>query len=199
MATGNRTVNSLPHPRPPLSARMVPWCISTRFFTRVSPIPKPPPARVNELSTCIHLEHAAEHLGGNADSIVLHSNQHVAALGLDCEPDSPAAVRVFHRVAQQVGDDLGESRRVGFQPYRGIRQGDAQLMTGFIDQGAAGVHGVLDNGGHVHAASFSAPASRRRSAIRPADRRSDGPSAGLAAASYRAAAWSRRRRRAHVA
>ena len=54
-SSGKYSTNSLPWPRPSLCTVTEPPCISTRFFTKVRPIPSPPWVRSSEVSTCLNI------------------------------------------------------------------------------------------------------------------------------------------------
>ena len=72
-ASGSRTVNSAPWPRPSLAASTLPPCSSTRLLTSVSPMPSPPCAalrsRRSPARTC---RRSLQHVRRHADAGVAH-------------------------------------------------------------------------------------------------------------------------------
>ena len=56
--------------------------------------------------------------GRDADAAVLHAYDRAVAGARSRDPDGPAGGRELERVADQVGDDLLETRRVAVHPRR---------------------------------------------------------------------------------
>ena len=75
---GSRTVNVLPRPGPSLEAVTLPPCISTSFWTMVSPMPSPPPTGPAPVPLGEQVEDAREQLGPDADARVGHPDDGVA-------------------------------------------------------------------------------------------------------------------------
>ena len=100
---GNRTMNSLPRPRPSLRASTVPPWRLTRPFTRPSPMPRPPCVRSIAVLTC---ENIANNPGivsaAQADARVLHGDRNPGGSARRCERDLPARIRVLRSIRQQI-------------------------------------------------------------------------------------------------
>ena len=74
-------MNSLPLPVPSLAAVTVPPCISTSFFTSVSPMPSPPLRAVERpVGLDEEVEDAGQHLRRDADAVVFDRDDDVPVL-----------------------------------------------------------------------------------------------------------------------
>ena len=96
-----------------------------------------------------HLEDARQHLGGDADAVVLDRHDHVAPLPLGTQPDAAAFLGVLGGVVEQVGEHLGQPHRVGLEVDRLRRQGDGELVAAGLDDRTAGFQGGLHHGGQL--------------------------------------------------
>ncbi len=94
-----------------------------------------------------NLEDARQHLGHDADAVVLDRHDHVAPLPLGGQPDATAILGVLGGVVEQVGEHLGQPHRVGLQVDRLGRQGDGEFVAAGLDERAAGFQGGLHHGG----------------------------------------------------
>ena len=108
--------------------RRVPPCISTRFLTRVRPIPRPPSERSSERSTWAKRSKIrGEHLGGDADAVVADpDDDHAAVPARRSRRDRAARLGVLGGVGQEVDEDLLEPGRVGLDRRRSPGEGQTR-------------------------------------------------------------------------
>ena len=92
------------------------------------------------------VEHLGQQLGGDADPVVADADRSTSRP--DCSAVKailPPSGGVFRGVVQQVGEHLGQPRRIDFQEHRLVGQRDRQVMLIVLDQRPAGLDGQLDH------------------------------------------------------
>ena len=96
-----------------------------------------------------HLEDVAQVLGGDADAVVADGDlqQRAALRGL--HRDAPARWCVLGGIDEQVGQYLGQSRHVGVDEHRLVRQCQRELVAGVGEQRLRQLKRTLDRAGDV--------------------------------------------------
>ena len=72
-------------------------------------------ARQRLISLDEQVEHPGQQLGGDADAVVVHADDDLGARPLRDQGDFSSLGSVFRCVIQQVGEHLGQPRRINFQ------------------------------------------------------------------------------------
>ena len=107
-------------------------------------MPSPPCDRSSDRSTCVNISKMlGQHLGGDADAVVPHRHDDVAALLLARQPDATAPLGVLGALLSRLANTWASRVTVGVQVDRLGRQRDRQFVARRLDQRAAGFHGVL--------------------------------------------------------
>ena len=91
------------------------------------------------------VEHPWDHLGGDPDAGVAHTNHDVASIAVRGHEDPAALPGVLRRVVQEVADDLGEASQVAEYAQRVGRDLDGQRVVPCVDQRAARLDGARDD------------------------------------------------------
>src|SRR5437899_1117488 len=104
---GSRIVNDAPRPGPSLAAATRPPCISVRRRTVDVP-----------LTLDEKVEHSRQKLAGDADAGVVDVQNGITGVRRHRHANLPAGRSELGRVADEVRDDLLDSRLVGVHPHR---------------------------------------------------------------------------------
>jgi hypothetical protein len=87
----------------------------------------------------------------DALAVVPHLDDGGAVFAARDELDAAAARRVLGRVVEEVREDLRDADRIGLELHRRARQLDDELVSGLVDEGAARLDRVVDDGAQIDA------------------------------------------------
>src|SRR5208283_3734147 len=96
------------------------------------------------------VEHAGQHILGDADARIRDTHHHIVIRALRLDVDAPSRVRVFGGVVKQVGENLSKTDAIGVEQHRLIGEDDAKLQPGLVNQLAVHLQGVANDGSEEH-------------------------------------------------
>ena len=93
------------------------------------------------------VEDEGQEIGRDADPRVPDPDRDAVALALRRQPDGATPRRVLGGVAQQIADDLRQTRRIGVEAHRVAGQRDRERMAARVDARADHLDRLLDDRG----------------------------------------------------